>query len=254
MHRPLPQDDPLQRCPDITLAKKVLGWKPKIDLDAGLAETAAFFQADVDGFEGATIDDRRITIAHASAHPPAKPAGEANVVPKVAVVILNWNDGAATLACLDALASANYPNIMTIVVDNGSTDGSAQRIRDTVAVDLVINPTNLGFTGGVNVGIARAMAAGADYVWLLNSDATIQPGVLSRLVAVAESDDRIGLVSPVFRDPNRPAVSEFCLGRFDPEARVATQTADPRIAADWECDYPDQIVLLGKALLIRRRN
>jgi UDP-glucuronate decarboxylase len=44
VHRPLPQDDPLQRCPDITLATKVLGWKPTIELDTGLRKTAAYFK------------------------------------------------------------------------------------------------------------------------------------------------------------------------------------------------------------------
>jgi UDP-glucuronate decarboxylase len=43
VHRPLPQDDPMQRCPDITLARKTLGWKPAIELDAGLRATAAYF-------------------------------------------------------------------------------------------------------------------------------------------------------------------------------------------------------------------
>jgi UDP-glucuronate decarboxylase len=44
VHRPLPQDDPLQRCPDITMAKDVLGWQPAIELDAGLRRTAAYFE------------------------------------------------------------------------------------------------------------------------------------------------------------------------------------------------------------------
>jgi UDP-glucuronate decarboxylase len=44
VHRPLPVDDPLQRCPDITLATSVLGWKPTVDLDTGLKQTAAFFK------------------------------------------------------------------------------------------------------------------------------------------------------------------------------------------------------------------
>ena len=44
VHRPLPQDDPLQRCPDITLARSLLGWQPTVDLDVGLGRTAAYFR------------------------------------------------------------------------------------------------------------------------------------------------------------------------------------------------------------------
>ena len=45
VHRPLPQDDPLQRCPDITLARAVLGWQPSVELDRGLGLTADYFRA-----------------------------------------------------------------------------------------------------------------------------------------------------------------------------------------------------------------
>jgi UDP-glucuronate decarboxylase len=44
IHRPLPQDDPLQRCPDITLARNVLGWEPTVELDAGLGKTTSYFR------------------------------------------------------------------------------------------------------------------------------------------------------------------------------------------------------------------
>ena len=44
VHRPLPEDDPLQRCPDITMAQNVLGWQPTVELDAGLAKTVAYFK------------------------------------------------------------------------------------------------------------------------------------------------------------------------------------------------------------------
>ena len=173
--------------------------------------------------------------------------------PAVAIVILNWNGGTETLACLDALKSTDYPHRTTIIVDNGSTDGSLESIRAWDSVDVVANPTNLGFAGGVNVGIRRAMELGADYVWLLNSDATTQPDILTMLVAAAEADKHIGLVSPVFYDPDHRQSAEFRLGRFDPVTRCAAQTADPDVALDWQQNHPDQVVLLGTALLIRRR-
>jgi GT2 family glycosyltransferase len=173
--------------------------------------------------------------------------------PKVAVVVLNWNDGAATLACLDALQATDYQNRTVIVVDNGSSDGSAQRIRDRGLAEFVANPTNLGYTGGVNTGIGRALAGGADYVWLLNSDALPRPDALSRLVAAAEKDEQIGLVSPVSHDPDHPESAEFCLGRFDPVARCVSQTADPAIARSWQEGHPHEVALPGTALLIKRR-
>jgi GT2 family glycosyltransferase len=66
-------------------------------------------------------------------------------VPKVAIVILNWNDGAATLACLKALRSTAYPNYDVIVVDNGSVDGSLPPLGDAGPFDIVINQTKLGY-------------------------------------------------------------------------------------------------------------
>jgi len=47
VHKPLPQDDPRQRQPDITLAKQVLGWEPKIPLQEGLKHTIAYFEQQV---------------------------------------------------------------------------------------------------------------------------------------------------------------------------------------------------------------
>ncbi len=44
VHRPLPQDDPMQRCPDITMAKRELGWQPKVPLEEGLCRTIAYFE------------------------------------------------------------------------------------------------------------------------------------------------------------------------------------------------------------------
>jgi len=44
IYKPLPQDDPVRRCPDITLAEKELGWQPKMSLEVGLEKTVEYFQ------------------------------------------------------------------------------------------------------------------------------------------------------------------------------------------------------------------
>jgi len=49
IHKPLPQDDPKQRCPDISLASEKLGWRPTVDLETGLKTTAAYFAARLSG-------------------------------------------------------------------------------------------------------------------------------------------------------------------------------------------------------------
>ncbi|MFO1025795.1 MAG: glycosyltransferase family 2 protein [Acetobacteraceae bacterium] len=176
-----------------------------------------------------------------------------STMPRVAIVVINWNDADTTLRCLQSLRATDYANRTVIVVDNGSTDGSAARVAAAEpGIDLVINPENLGFTGGVNAGMRRAMETGADFVWLLNSDAVTAPDVLSRLVAAAETDPGIGLVSPVLHDLDHPDAPEICLARFDPDARIATQTADPTTAQRWLREHPQEVILVGTALLVRR--
>ncbi len=192
-------------------------------------------------------------MGQAADHAVAGDTAATRATPRVAIVVLNWNDADATLHCLNALAGSDYPNQFVIVVDNASIDGSAQRLAAAAPqAELLVNDANLGFTGGVNVGIRRAIETGADYVWLLNSDAVTSPDVLGRLVEAAEADPRIGLVSPVFHDPDHPENAEFCLARFDAASRTVIQTADPAVARGWQQARPDEVVLIGTALLLRR--
>jgi GT2 family glycosyltransferase len=118
---------------------------------------------------------------------------------------------------------------------------------------LLRNATNLGFIGGVNVGLRHAMKLGAEYVWLLNNDAVTGPDTLRKLVAMAEADPRIGLVSPVIHDANAPEKPLFCLGLFDRRALGTTQTDNPAEARRWLAEHPDDAVVFGTALLVTRR-
>jgi len=118
--------------------------------------------------------------------------------PKVACIILNWNGWQDTIDCLAALQECTYPQVTVIVVDNGSTNDSAARIRAACPdVVLLESGENLGFAGGNNIGIRYALAHGAEYLWLLNNDTRPAPDALSALVAKALSDRKIGAVASI---------------------------------------------------------
>lgn len=123
----------------------------------------------------------------------------------VYVVVLNWNGWRDTIACISSLQRQDYGNFNLIVVDNGSTDESVTHIEKVVpAVELIKTGANLGFGGGCNVGIRMALERGADYVWLINSDATVDYGALRALVRCAEKNPSCGAVGSVIYESEQP--------------------------------------------------
>src|SRR3954465_5784423 len=106
-------------------------------------------------------------------------------------VVLNWNGGEDTLAALESLRG-----IETICVDNGSTPGSAAGIERRFAdVELIRTGANLGFAGGNNVGIRRALERGADWGLLLNNDAVAGEGTAAALGRAAAARPDAGLLA-----------------------------------------------------------
>jgi GT2 family glycosyltransferase len=126
---------------------------------------------------------------------------------RVWCVILNWNGAVNSIECLTALKCCTYPNLTVLLVDNGSTDDSVERIQVAHPDILLLeSATNLGFAGGNNIGIRYALARKADYIWLLNNDTKPAPDALLALVSKAESDRRIGAVGSVCyyaQDPSK---------------------------------------------------
>ncbi|HEY2811559.1 MAG TPA: glycosyltransferase family 2 protein [Rhabdochlamydiaceae bacterium] len=100
-------------------------------------------------------------------------------LPKIFIIILNWNGKQDTLACLESLNQLRYRNYHTILVDNGSTDGSVEVITERFPqVHCLPLAQNMGFSGGNNAGIEYALKLGADYVLLLNNDTVVAPDLL----------------------------------------------------------------------------
>lgn len=117
--------------------------------------------------------------------------------PLVYAIVLTWNSGADVVTCLGSLAAQNYPNLHILVVDNGSTDGTPELVAARFpTAEIVRLAHNTGFAAGNNQGIQRALAAGADYVLLLNDDADLLANALPLLVAAAVADPNLGIVGP----------------------------------------------------------
>jgi len=181
------------------------------------------------------------------------PAGQHPVAKRVLVVILNWNSPHETLSAVESVLQMDYPNYGLVVIDNGSTDNSAE-ILATISdprVELIKSPENLGFSGGTSIGFEKAIKDGADYVWLLNNDLVTEAGTLSSLVRAAESDPRIGLVSPLIASLQRRSIYIYAGAYFNPRTLAFGTTRDLQVAAQWARERPDQLMLLGTALLVR---
>jgi len=114
--------------------------------------------------------------------------------PRVAVIILTWNRVDDIVMCLESFADVHYPNLEVVVVDNDSADDTVETVRERFAwARLIVNDDNLGYVGGNNVGIRYALANGAEYVFILNSDTKMTPTCLEELVRVMQADRRIGI-------------------------------------------------------------
>jgi GT2 family glycosyltransferase len=108
----------------------------------------------------------------------------------ISVVVLNWNGAQVVGQCLQSLHEQTYRSLEVIVVDNASTDGSAEMVRQKYPwVNLVVNEKNLGFGGGNNVGIE---ASRGRYIMMLNNDTRLDPACVAELKRAIEKDDKYG--------------------------------------------------------------
>ncbi len=166
---------------------------------------------------------------------------------KVCTIVLNWNGWRDTSACLSSLSQLRYENHEIIVVDNGSTDNSVRHLKNEFpSLTLIETGMNLGFAAGCNIGIRRAFAGGADFVWLLNNDTAVDAGALQALVGKAHSDDRIAAVGSAIysmQEPNR--LMAWGGGRVSYLLGRSRHVLEP--VADEQIDY-----ITGASMLLRR--
>jgi O-antigen biosynthesis protein len=172
----------------------------------------------------------------------------ASAQPRVSIVIPAFNKIAYTVACLRSLAQ--HPAAAAsevIVVDDASTDATAERLAQVRGIRVVRNAQNLGFVGSCNAGVA---AATGEFIAFLNNDTVVTSGWLDAMLACFAEEPDAGLVGAklvypdgrlqeaggiVFRDG-----SGWNYGRFD-------DPAEPRYNFRREADYCS-----GAAILVRR--
>ena len=105
------------------------------------------------------------------------------------MVIPTWNGRALLDLVLPSLERQRFRDFETLVVDNGSSDGTAAHVRERWPwAEVVALPTNVGFAAGVNRGIVRAQG---EYVALVNNDMELHPDFLAELVTALEGAPRL---------------------------------------------------------------
>lgn len=137
---------------------------------------------------------------------------------EVFAVVVNYNGAPWLASCLDSLRRSDHP-VRIVVVDNASRDDSVAIARSVDGVEVLQQGTNLGFGRANNVGIAYALRRGAEFVFLLNQDAEVEPNTISELLAFMRRHDDVGVASPVhLNDSGTLLDRNFLLHYLAPQA------------------------------------
>ena len=130
-----------------------------------------------------------------------------NTSPKVAIIILNWNGLKDTIECLESVKKIDYPNFEIIVVDNGSTDGSPEKIKEMFPdITLIRNKENLGYASGNNVGIRYALKNNVEYILVLNNDTVVDKNIINSFINVAMYEKNVGCLGCKIFYYNKPNI------------------------------------------------
>lgn len=172
-------------------------------------------------------------------------------MPNVWIIILVWNGKKWLEPCLQSLAQyRNKVPYQIMVVDNGSTDDSADFVRKSHSeVTLIETGKNLGFAGGNNVGITQALDEGADYILLLNQDTVVFENWMDQLIDLAQGQPHLGIIGPF---------------QYDYEGKTYDRVFENQLAANtsyFEDKKNDAVApyyitphVIGAAMLLRRES
>jgi GT2 family glycosyltransferase len=148
-----------------------------------------------------------------------------------------------TVKFLASLKRQEYQNLVAVIVNDGSTDGTAERIAAEFP-DVVVLPGdgNLWWSGATNEGVAHALKNGADYIFTVNNDVEVDPGAIAALVKTAGSRENKTLVGSVIYDQSERTKVWYAGGTFDPQLGELVHV---REAGDAELPEPDWLTGMG---------
>lgn len=134
---------------------------------------------------------------------------------RVFVVVVTYNGMEWCDRCFGSLADSVLP-LEVIAVDNASSEPIVEHLAARFPnVTLLPNHDNLGFGKANNIGIKYALDHDADFVFLLNQDAWIEPDTISTLIAIAQTHTEYGILSPVHLNAEKNSIEHLLLRRLD---------------------------------------
>lgn len=122
---------------------------------------------------------------------------------KLGIIILNYNGSNDTINCVKSIRNIDVTNEI-IVVDNYSDDKDYNNLKTNISNEAIILRTkrNLGYAGGNNVGIMKALELNCNYICVLNNDTIITKDVFTPCIEELENDQKLAFISPAIIDYN----------------------------------------------------
>ena len=173
------------------------------------------------------------------------PAGQQTDNPTVCAIVLNWNGYEDTCRCLESLKRATYPELHVVVVDNGSTDGSPEKLSEKFPeIPLLKLPSNKGYGAGNNTGIRFAMRKGYNYLLILNNDVVVDPEFLEPMVQAMQTQPSVGVVTCKAFFQSDPARIYTTAGRFSKARCSGIPRSTCRVDEDGDASYISGCIML----------
>lgn len=177
----------------------------------------------------------------------------------IAIIICNYNKKNYVLQCIKSVLDLAFHNYDLYVVDNASTDGSAEAIEKAYGEKVILlrNKENLGGSGGFNAGMRTALERGYKYIYLLDNDVLLEPQALIELYNYMENHEDVGIAGSLLYSMDNPAeIQEMGAGidwdSFYIKPKFKGNLENEAIPLVLECDYVPACSVLVRSEAIKK--